>query len=145
MNHFLVLLCLLALMCTGCTSVHMTKSFNHVRVDGGARPTTTVEIENSGWYLLSFIPIASGDIENPNENSCTWFSNTVTLENNIRVLKGVMQHERVREVANLTSHCSDEKYLVFILTRRAYHTSAVLLQPEDQPPSPTLTREEIRP
>ena len=40
--------------------------------------------------------------------------------------------ERITEVANLTTHCSDEKYLVFILARRAYHTSAVLLKPEPQ-------------
>ena len=46
-----------------------------------------------------------------------------------------MLRERVAEVANLTSHRSDEKYLVCLLARRAYHTSAVLLQPEPAKPS----------
>ncbi len=143
MNRFFAPLCLLALLVSGCTTVHMTKSFNDARVDGGARPMMTIEIENSGWYLFSFIPIASGNIEAPNRNSCSWFSDTVTVENNIRVLRDLMNREGIREVANLTSHRSDEKYLVFILTRAAYHTSAVLLQPESQPTSePNLTQEE---
>ncbi len=146
MNRLYALFCLVALMATGCTSVHMTKSFNGVRVDGTSRPVATVEIENSGWFLLSFIPLASGNVEAPNKVSCDWFSNTVTVENNLRVLKDVMLHERVRDVANLTSHLSDETYLIFLLSRRAYHTSAVLIQPEAQPTTePSLTQEETRP
>lgn len=119
-----------SLFTVGCTTISRTRTFNGVNVDDGVTPSMTVEIENSGWYLLSFIPIASGDFENPNRHTCRWLEDTVKVENNIRVLKYVMVRDRVREVANLTSHRSDEKYLVFILTRRAYHTSAVLLKPE---------------
>lgn len=118
------------LLTAGCTSVHVTRDFNGVRVDGGREPAATVEIENSGWYLLTFLPVASGDCEHPNGHSCRWFQNTVRLENNLRILDAQMKHAGVTEVANLTSHRSDEKYLVFILARRAYHTSAVLLKPE---------------
>ena len=117
---------------TGCTSVHVTRAYNGVRVDGGREPCATIEVENSGWYLLTFIPLASGNPEAPNEVSSRWFTDTVTVGNNIKVLKDVMRRERITEVANLTTHCSDEKYLVFILARRAYHTSAVLLKPEPQ-------------
>ena len=128
----LSLLLALALFGAGCTSVHVTRAYNGVRVDGGRQPAATVEVENSGWFLLTFIPIASGDPQSPNEVSSQWFTDTVTVGNNIKVLKDVMRRERVTEVANLTTHCSDEKYLVFILARRAYHTSAVLLRPEPQ-------------
>ena len=126
------LLAFALLVGTGCTSVHVTRSYNGVRVDGGRQPAATVEVENSGWYLFTFIPIASGNPEAPNEVSSQWFTDTVTVGNNIKVLKDVMRRERITEVANLTTHCSDEKYLVFILARRAYHTSAVLLKPEPQ-------------
>ena len=126
------LLLALALFGAGCTSVHVTRSFNGVRVDGGRQPAATVEVENSGWFLLTFIPLASGNPQAPNEIDCQWFTDTVTVGNNIKVLKAVMRRERVTEVANLTTHCSDEKYLVFILARRAYHTSAVLLKPAPQ-------------
>ena len=126
------LLAFALLVGTGCTSVHVTRAYNGVRVDGGRQPAATVEVENSGWYLFTFIPIASGNPEAPNEVSSQWFTDTVTVGNNIKVLKDVMRRERITEVANLTTHCSDEKYLVFILARRAYHTSAVLLKPEPQ-------------
>lgn len=132
MIRAIAMLALTAAFATGCTTINRTRSFNGVKVDGGSTPSMTVEIENSGWYLLSFIPIASGDFEKPNENTCRWFEDTVKVENNMRVLKNVMVCDRVNRVENLTSHRSDEKYLVFVLTRRAYHTSAVLLKPEPQ-------------
>lgn len=117
------------LLSAGCASVHISKAFNGVRVDGGREPAATVEIENSGWFLLTCIPLASGDYEQPGRKTCRWFTNTVRLENNLRILDGQMKAEHVTEVANLTSHRTDEKYLVFLLARRAYHTSAVLLKP----------------
>ncbi|MGN0845998.1 MAG: hypothetical protein ACI4RA_01280 [Kiritimatiellia bacterium] len=129
-RHLVPLLAAALLIASGCTTVRMTRAYNGVRVEGGATPATTLEIENSGWFLLTFIPFASGDVERPNQTSCRWFRNTVKVENNVKVLKDIMQRERVREVANLTSHRSDEKYLFFLLERRACHTSAVLLQPE---------------
>lgn len=130
MVRFLALPALL--LSAGCASVHVSKAFNGVRVDGGREPAATVEIENSGWFLLTCIPLASGDCERPNGNCCRWFRNTVKLENNIRILDGQMKAEGVTEVANLTSHRTDEKYLVFLLARHAYHTSAVLLKPLEE-------------
>lgn len=119
----------LALLC-GCTTINSTTAFNGVNVDGGRTPTETVEVENSGWFLFTCIPLASGNPSRPNAVSCRWFTNTVKLRNNIDVLHARMRERGVDEVSNLTSHCEDEKYLVFLLARRSYHTSAVLLSPE---------------
>ena len=116
--------------CCGCTSVHSAKTFNNVLVDGARTPMETVEIENSGWLVFNCLPIASGNPERPGRNSCRWFRNTVTLDNNMTVLRAHMAESGVDEVANLTSHFTDESYLVFLLKRRACHTSAVLLAPE---------------
>jgi len=44
------------------------------------------------------------------------------------VLKAEMECEGVTTVANLSSHYADEKYLFFLLARRACHTSAVLVK-----------------
>lgn len=134
MNRVIPLLLVgLLLFAGGCASVHVTQAYNGVAVENGRRPAQTVEIENSGWYILTFIPVASGDPNNPNRHTCRWFTDTVKLENNIHLLDQIKQRERVTEVANLTSHRSDEKYLVFLVARRAYHTSAVLLKPEQKP------------
>ena len=136
MSRLSVLSAALALLlASGCMTVRTTRAYNGIAVEDGRKPVVTVEIENSGWYLFTFIPLASGKVEAPNQADCRWFTNTVTVENNLKVLQEIMLRERVAEVANLTSHRSDEKYLVCLLARRAYHTSAVLLQPEPSKPS----------
>lgn len=136
MSRLSVLSAALALLlASGCMTVRTTRAYNGIAVEDGRTPVVTVEIENSGWYLFTFIPLASGKVEAPNQADCRWFTNTVTVENNLKVLQEIMLRERVAEVANLTSHRSDEKYLVCLLARRAYHTSAVLLQPEPVKPS----------
>lgn len=136
MSRLSVLSAALALLlASGCMTVRTTRAYNGIAVEDGRKPVVTVEIENSGWYLFTFIPLASGKVEAPNQADCRWFTNTVTVENNLKVLQEIMLRERVAEVANLTSHRSDEKYLVCLLARRAYHTSTVLLQPEPAKPS----------
>ena len=136
MSRLSVLYAALALLlASGCMTVRTTRAYNGIAVEDGRKPVVTVEIENSGWYLFTFIPLASGKVEAPNQVGCRWFTNTVMVENNLKVLQEIMLRERVAEVANLTSHRSDEKYLVCLLARRAYHTSAVLLQPEPAKPS----------
>ena len=119
-------------LATGCATAKLSKEFHGVRVDGGREPVGTVQIANTGWYLLTFIPIGSGNPARPNAFSCRWFEDTVKLESNMRILGAKMKEADVTEVANLTSHRTDEKYLVFILARRAYRTSAVLLKPQEE-------------
>lgn len=129
----LATLLLAAALSAGCTTIRTARSFNGVRTDGGTTPMCAVEIENSGWFLFTCIPIASGNPDLPNMNSCRWFRNTVSLASNMKVLKAEMTRNHVKEVSNLTSHCEDEKYLVFLISRRAYHTSAVLLKDTSKP------------
>lgn len=120
----------LAAFAAGCTTVQYTTVYNGVKVDNGRTPIATVEIENSGWFLLGFIPIASGNPEKPDCCSCKIFRNTVNLENNYRVLERKAQDAGADSIANLTSHWTDESAFVILLKRRACHTSAVLLKPE---------------
>ena len=120
MSRLSVLSAALALLlASGCMTVRTTRAYNGIAVEDGRKPVVTVEIENSGWYLFTFIPLASGKVEAPNQVGCRWFTNTVMVENNLKVLQEIMLRERVAEVANLTSHRSDEKYLVCLLARRA--------------------------
>ena len=141
MNRLACLAALLALLVSsGCMVYRTTTTFNGINVDGGRRPVETIEIENSGWFLFTCLPLMCGDPDHPNPNTCRWFHNTVHLEGNVKVLHARMKERGVTEVANLTSHWDDEKYLVFLLARRAYHTSAVLLEPlkvDKTPKNPT--------
>ena len=92
---------------------------------------TMVSIENSGWYLLNFIPIASGNPARPNSCTTRLFSKTVTLENNVKMLDKVIRDEGAVAVRDINSFTIDEHVLLILLKRHAYHTSAQLLMKED--------------
>ena len=92
---------------------------------------TMVNIENSGWYLLNFIPIASGNPARPNSCTTRLFSKTVTLENNVKMLDKVIRDEGAVAIRDINSFTIDEHVLLILLKRHAYHTSAQLLMKED--------------
>ena len=118
----------ITLLTCGCTTVLKSKEFGDVKTDGGSTPVAAVEIENSVWLLFNCIPVASGSPDHPNLNKCKILRNTVNLPNNMKVLQEEMVHEGVEKVVNLTSHYTEESYLFFLLTRRACHTSAVMVK-----------------
>ena len=108
-----------ALMCAaicGCSTVSVCTEGGH----------SMCIIENSGWKMLNLIPIASGDPDHPNESSCRLFRNTVTLENNMKMLDWTMRKYGAEGVKNLTSHMTDEQVFIMLFKRYTYHTSAEL-------------------
>ena len=119
------LLPLLFLALAGCA----TARFSNV----GGR--TIADVTNTGWYLFNVIPLASGNPAEPNAVGCRLFSNTVTLENNLRMLDFAMRdylsdpaelaHTRFGEVISYTT---DESVLFFLFKRHACHTSAELIR-----------------
>ena len=123
-------LALLLSATAGCASIKMTRDYNGVKVDGGYSPLATVSIENTGWFLFNVIPIASGDTENPNQNSWHFFRNTVSLGNNMKMLDATMKRLDASHIAHLTSRTKDDFYYFFLLYRRTCLTSAVILRPD---------------
>lgn len=105
-----------ALVC-GCASVNVN--------DQGANMVT---IQNSGCFLIGCIPLFSGDPDYPNEEVCNWFSNTVKLETNVRLLEEEAFRQHAHGYRNLASHMDDEQILWFILKRKVYRTSAELIK-----------------
>ena len=119
----------IALACScGCTTVQRATDYHGMGIEDGEPPIETVEIENSGWLLFKCIPLGSGDPLRPNERTCRFFRNTVTLQNNLEMLEDEMERIGANRVVNLTSRKTDESMFILLFTRRAYHTSAVLLK-----------------
>lgn len=118
----------LLLICAGCATVKSANEYYGVCIEDGEQPIETLEIENTGWLLFRCIPLGSGDPLRPNQKTCRFFRNTVTLQNNLEMLEDEMERIDAKRVANLTSHKTDETIFFVLLTRRAYHTSAVLLK-----------------
>ena len=125
------------LLFAGCTTVRYSTTFHGIRVEDGEEPLEIVEIENSGWEIFKCIPLASGNPQKPNRLSCRWFRNTVTLQNNLDLLEQEMKTRVATRFTNLISRNSEESFLFILLTRNAYHTSAVLLKDANTPPPPS--------
>lgn len=122
------LLLLLLLACAGCATIRQATDYHGVSIENDEQPIETVEIENTAWLLFKFIPIGSGDPSHPDEFGCKLFQNTVDLQSNLDMLQSEMRRVKASRVINLTSHKTDETIFVVLLTRHAYHTSAVLLR-----------------
>lgn len=120
------------LMTCGCMTYRSCSAWKDVKIENDVVPHSTIQIENSGWYLFDFIPIFCGDPDNPNKNTCRIFKNTVTLQNNLVVLDRVMAENNCTIISNLASHETDDFYFAFLLYRRACHTTAVISREEDQ-------------
>jgi len=119
---------LLFLACAGCSTIRRATDYHGVAIENDEQPIETVEIENTAWLLFKFIPIGSGDPKHPDEFGCRLFQNTVDLQSNLDMLETEMKRVKAGRVINLTSHKTDETIFVILLTRHAYHTSAVLLR-----------------
>ena len=105
-----------ALLCSGCAIVKTSS-------EGGRE---MVAIENSCWYLLNCIPLASGNPEAPNERDFKFGVKTMTLDNNMRMLEAEMTRRGYTRYRDLVSYTADESYLVILLKRRSLYTSAEL-------------------
>ena len=125
MKSFLVLA---LLACAGCATIRRATDYHGAGIENGEQPIETVEIENTGWLLFKFIPLGSGNPSCPDEFGCRIFQNTVDLQSNIDMLQAEMKRVKASRVINLTSHKTDETIFVILMTRHAYHTSAVLLR-----------------
>lgn len=119
---------LVAAMFAGCATIGSADNYCNVRMENGSLPIETVMIENSGWLLFSFIPIASGNPKMPNRCSFRLFEDTTTLQNNLDILEIEMKRVGATKFANLYSKTIDESVMFILFTRTACQTSAVLLK-----------------
>ncbi|MBO7482304.1 MAG: hypothetical protein J6U17_00260 [Kiritimatiellae bacterium] len=117
-----IALAALAFALGGCASISYS--------DAGERHM--VDIVNTGWYFLNFIPLASGDPDNPNGCSCKLFRQTTSLENNIKMLDRAIEERGAVDVRNVNSNWTDESILFILLKRHTFQTSAQLIIPTEE-------------
>lgn len=110
-------LILLAAVLTGCVSVRENQL-----VDG----SLSVEIEDHGWYVFGFLPIASG---NPDGWWPHWFTDDVDPRKPIYVLDRILAREKATKIGPVVTREEDENVLIFI-TRVSFHTSAIIIRDE---------------
>ena len=113
------LIAIAALALAGCASVR--------HCDVGGRHM--VVIDNTGWYFLNVVPLASGNPDRPNSCSCRLFRQTTTLENNMKMLDREAKERRATGVKNVNSSWTDEAVLFILFKRHMCQTSAELIIP----------------
>lgn len=118
-----VLAALLILSAAGCSSIDISEK--------GGR--TMVSIHNSGWEAFSCIPLASGNPDQTDRFGCLLFENSVTLDNNLKMLERTMKEKGANGVKSLSSSIVDETVFFILINRRVYHTSAELVYGSEIP------------
>jgi len=119
---------LAATLVSGCATITALPANDVVKTVGGREVVESVTVENTGWYFLGFLPVATGNPERPNEVSSRWFRDTLRLEGQMAMLEKESRRVGARAVANLFTSESDEAILFFLFLRQTLHTSAVLVR-----------------
>ena len=105
-------------LASGCVNVEVASS-------GGA---DSIVVENSGCYLFYCIPLFSGDPDYPNQQVCSWFTNTVTVETNMRLLEDEAERQGARGLRNIATRYIGEPIIFLLLKREVLQTSAELVK-----------------
>ena len=119
-------LALAAALC-GCASITPLKTPATVKVDG-VTPIESVEVTNSAWYLFSCIPLFSGDPNFPNVGTCKLFEDTLTLQNQMKMLEAEAKRVGATRAIDVTTMTDDESICFFLVEHWRAHTSAVLVK-----------------
>mgnify|MGYP003325606885 CR=1 FL=1 len=112
----------------GCASVERLPSARSAPTPDGCTSIETVEIFNTNWLFLSLLPIASGDIDNPDGWTTCFFRDTATPANQIRMLEAEAKRVGARKAVNVATISTDEEVFLFLLMREKYHTTAELVK-----------------
>lgn len=92
------------------------------------QPLATVEVSNASLLFLSFLPIASGDPSAPNSGGSLWFTDTTTVESQLKMLEDEAARIGATRAVDVTTLRTDESLFFFLLQREKIHTSAVLVR-----------------
>lgn len=120
------LACVIALC--GCSSVKRLTDFRGVKVEDGLEPVEVVDIYNTNWLLLSLLPVASGDPDNPDGWTTCFFRDKATVENQVKMLEDEAKRVGASHAVNVTTTSTDEAAFLILFLREKFHTSAVLVK-----------------
>ena len=106
----------------------------------GVVPIEAIEVSNANLLLLSFIPIASGDPDAPNAGAFRWFTDTLSVANQVQMLEAEAARVGATRAVEVATLKTDESLLFFLLLREKMHTSAILVKDSTPAPAPRSAR-----
>lgn len=118
----------LAFALAGCASVVRLVPSEAQKTRDGETVVETIQVANTSWKFLGCLPIASGDPERPNKKTCRWCRDTVTLENQMRMIEAEAQAVGAKRATEVITYRNDEDAYLILFLRSKIHTSAVLVK-----------------
>ena len=112
-----IVLLLLAAALAGCCTVKISKENGR----------DMVEVKNCGWKFLGLLAIATGNPEEPNNECCLLFTDSLFLDVNMMLLDNAMKKYGYRSFRNISTYQTNEGML-FLFSRKTFHTSAELVR-----------------
>lgn len=129
MKKFLILVSLPAVLLSGCATTRVSSSFPENAVVDGGRPLAVVHAENYGYYLFSVVPLFAGNPDRQNENSMTFFTDTVTVENNRKMIVRHAEELGAVSIADVRNHTDwTGGFSLWIVWKQVLSSNAVLLK-----------------
>lgn len=87
MKTFIFCVISFSLFVSGCATVQKSETFPKINELSPIQPVASIVVENYGYYLFGIWPLWCGDVENPNSAGCDWFTDTVTIDNNVKLIE----------------------------------------------------------
>lgn len=116
-----------ALLC-GCATTEVATVENGA-VIGGEKPVAVVRAENYGYYLFSFVPLFAGNPDRQNENTLSLFSDTVTVENNQKMIAKEAEKIGADAITGVNNKVSwTGSFSLWIIWREVLTSNATLLR-----------------
>ena len=122
--------------CAGCTTSITRLPPPDALKTANVVPIEAVEISNANLLLLSLLPLASGDPDAPNAGAFRWFTDTLTVANQVQMLEAEAARVGATRAVEVATLKTDEALFFFLLQRTKMHTSAILVNDVPPPPAP---------
>ena len=127
----IILVCVIFL--TGCVTTEVSTQFNDNITAEGNTPVATIFAENYGYYLFGYLPICAGNPDKPNVNTMSLFEDTVTIENNSKMINleaqklGATSLAEIRHSTNWTGGFS-----LWIIWKQVLTSNAFAVKSQNQ-------------
>ena len=135
---FRLLILILTSILSGCATTEVSTEFNQGTVVQNRQPLGAINAENYGYYLFGILPIVSGAPDEPNEVSLTFFEDTVTIENNQKMLNLEVEKLGTDTLTDVRHHTSwTGSFSFWIIWRQVLSSNALALKNIELPSQKT--------
>ncbi len=128
-KFFVIVLPFVAALLAGCATTETTKALNGICTVNGCETTGTICAENYGYYLFSVVPLFAGNPEKPNQTSMCIFKDTVTLENNKKMIDKEAKKLGGGMLCNLQNSVDwTGSFSLWIIWKQVLHSNATVIK-----------------